>query len=179
MAVFKLFIAQSLDGYIAGEDGSIDWLESWPNPDESDHGYSKFYEQIGTVLMGRGTYEKVLSFKDIPWHYGDCDCIVFTRNKHLAIGSPRTMLLDRIDKKTLANLRKQSKKDLWVVGGGSVIQQFLEFGAIDEMIVSTVPLLIGKGIPLFPEGNYYQGYKTIGIEQFESGITNLHLKKIS
>jgi len=97
MAVFKLFIAQSLDGYIASSDGSIDWLESWPNPDESDHGYQEFYDQIGTVLMGRATYEKVLSFEDIPWHYGDCDCIVFTRQKDLPIGSPRTILLDKID----------------------------------------------------------------------------------
>ncbi|MEM6722582.1 MAG: dihydrofolate reductase family protein [Bacteroidota bacterium] len=179
MAYFKLFIAQSLDGYIASPNGSIDWLEAWPNPDQSDYGYSTFYETIGTVLMGRKTYETVLSFEDIPWHYSDSDCIVFTHQKNLNIGSPRTILLDQIDINILNQLRKQSKKDLWVVGGGQLIRQFLELGAIDEMIISTVPILIGQGLPLFPSGHYYQGFKTIGVQQFESGITNLQLQKIS
>ncbi|WP_269848941.1 dihydrofolate reductase family protein [Methanosarcina horonobensis] len=75
----KLYIACSLDGYIARKDGSIDWLIEYENNSETDYGYSEFYASIGTVLMGRKTYEQVLGFGD--WPYGEKKTYVFTRQK--------------------------------------------------------------------------------------------------
>lgn len=75
----KLYIATSLDGFIAREDGSIDWLTEYENSPATDYGYSEFYASIGTVLMGRKTYEQVLGFGD--WPYGEKNVYVFTRQK--------------------------------------------------------------------------------------------------
>lgn len=75
----KLFIATSIDGYIARKDGTLDWLDAIPNPDQLDYGYYAFYETVDTILMGRKTYEEVLGF-GVDWPYPDCKTYVVSSN---------------------------------------------------------------------------------------------------
>ena len=117
MPEIKLFIATSLDGYIARPDGSIDWLNEIPNPDNSDFGYNDFYAEIDTLVMGRSTYEEVLSF-DVEWPYPDRKCYVVTSKKDLKTPTPNTVLAHELNQEFLETLKKESSRNIWLVGGG-------------------------------------------------------------
>jgi dihydrofolate reductase len=165
----KVYIAASLDGYIAHSDGDIDWLDSVARPDE-DYGYAAFIETIDTVIMGRKTYEKVLSFGgDFP-HAGR-DCYVLTRTKRVSDGQvhffsgPADELLDQIQRKP--------GKDIFIDGGSEAIDLFREKGLIDSYTVSIIPILIGEGIPLFKESNKELPLKLVEATTFDSGLVQL------
>jgi dihydrofolate reductase len=96
MADTVLYIAASLDGYIARQDGSLDWLENLPNPDQTDHGYAAFLDTIGTVVMGRTTYEQVLGFGG-EWPYATMDTKVVTSRKDFNAGTPSTEVVNHLD----------------------------------------------------------------------------------
>ena len=150
MAVNRVFIACSLDGYIADRNGGIDWLSAIPNPDQIDMGYHEFMKGIDALLMGRKTYEKVLSF-GIPWPY-DKPVYVWShtlksipeelKGKVELVRGPVAAVLSVINGKGHFQL---------YIDGGSTIQSFLKENRIDEMIITRIPLLLGGGIPLFGE----------------------------
>ena len=132
----RVYIAASLDGYIAHSDGDIDWLDSVARPDE-DYGYAAFIETIDTVIMGRKTYEKVLSFGG-EFSHADRDCYVLSRTErpsegqiHFYSGSPDN-LLDQI--------RSRPGKDIFIDGGSEAIDLFREKGLSDSY---TPELFIG------------------------------------
>jgi len=119
-----LFIAISLDGYIADEQGSVEWLEQIEG--EGDNGYTDFIEQVDTIFIGRHTYEVIQGF-DMPFPYPDKQCYV-----------PQQL--------------EQSGKHIWLMGGGQLVHEFLQHHWIDEMIITIAPVMLGSGIPLFREG---------------------------
>ena len=144
----SVFIACSLDGYIADRDGGIDWLNAVPNPGQKDLGYIPFMQKIDALLMGRKTFEKVLSF-GIPWPY---EKPVFVWSKtledvpvelygkvELVQGSPREVL-NKINAKSFRQL---------YIDGGKTIQSFLEEDLVDEFILSKIPVILGGGYLLF------------------------------
>lgn len=146
-----VYIATSLDGYIAGEDGEIDWLESFPDPDapESDFGYNAFMEKIDALLMGKNTFEKVLSFGEWPYEKK----VFVLSNSLREIPRDLTSKVEIINGKiqnVLQNLSDIGFKNLYI-DGGRVIQSFLRDNLIDEMYITRLPILLGKGIPLFGE----------------------------
>ncbi|MBI5204563.1 MAG: dihydrofolate reductase [Nitrospirae bacterium] len=164
-----LFIACSLDGFIADEDGRIGWLFH-----DQDYGYKKFYSSIGTVLIGRKTFEQALTFEESP--FSDKKCIVFAREK-------LKKLLPHVEVESdllpcIRNLKKTEKKDIWVVGGSEIISQLLNKGLIDEFIISVHPIAIGKGIPLFKELKKPLDLKFKKQKAFDSGLVQLHYEKI-
>ena len=144
----KVFIACSLDGYIADSDGGIDWLNSVPNPDQKDLGYLSFMEGVDALLMGRLTFEKVLSF-GIPWPY---EKPVFVWSSKLyEIPVELYGKVELIKGKPTELVKKLNEKGYRQVylDGGRTIQAFLEEDLIDEITVSRIPVLLGGGFPLF------------------------------
>lgn len=140
MRKIKLFIASSLDGYIAKEDGDINWL-----PQSANSGYDEFYKTVDTIIMGRKTYEQILTFGKYP--YQDKKSYVFTRNTNAKKDENVEFVFET--EKLVKDLLSSSGKDVWLVGGAELISTFLNFDLIDELILSILPIIIGKGIPLF------------------------------
>ncbi len=142
-----VFIATSLDGFIARPDGSIDWLENLPPTDPpEDHGYADFVARVDTLVMGGGTFEKVMTFPQ--WPYTGLRVIVLSRSlKALPEAFTRKAELHG---GSLAELlpKLQASRGVYV-DGGQVIQSFLRAGLIDETTVTRVPVLLGSGLPLF------------------------------
>ena len=144
-----VYIATSLDGFIADADGGIDWLMNVPNPEGSDFGFSDFMERVDGLIMGRNTYEKVLTFGE--WPYAKK---VFVLSNSLSKVADN--MKDKIEiingnlKEIVGKLKERGFNNLYV-DGGQVIQNFLRENLIDEMIITRVPTLLGGGIPLFGE----------------------------
>ncbi|PWD99692.1 dihydrofolate reductase family protein [Marinilabilia rubra] len=172
MTKIKLFIATSIDGYIAREDGALDWLYAIPNPGQTDHGYADFYKEIDTVIMGRTTYEEILGF-GVEWPYPDCQTYVVTSDEFYEVKTPNTSVLNRLKKKTIEPVKGKSKSNIWVVGGGKIITAFLNLGLIDEMLLSIIPTILGRGIPLFPDAPKETLFELENAETFETGVVNL------
>jgi len=146
MRKLKLYIAISLDGYIAKPDGSVEWLESLPNPEHTDYGYTAFYETVDTLLMGNATY-KVLQGFNIPWPYPGREVYVFTRDHTLA-GNDEVKYVSGDIVTFIQKLKDGNGKDIWLVGGGQVNMVCLQAGLIDEIWVHIMPVVLGEGIPL-------------------------------
>lgn len=141
-----VYIATSLDGFIARKDGGIDWLDNIPNPTNSDYGYSEFIAGIDAHLIGRGTYEIVLGFN--PWPYTKPVFVLSsTLNAPLASGAE---LMCAAPRDAVAALNARGFKNLYV-DGGVTIQGFLREDLIDEMTITRIPVVLGSGLPLFGE----------------------------
>lgn len=135
-----LFIASALDGYIARDNGDIDWL-----PETTASGYDDFIKSVDTVIMGKKTYDQVLTFGDYP--YKDKKSYVLTRNNDYPNDENTEFVHDveKLVKEILAN----SGTNIWLIGGAEVISTFVNLGFVDEIILSIIPIVLGTGIPLF------------------------------
>lgn len=150
MSKCSVFIATSLDGFISRPDGSIDWLNeagAGGAPGE-DYGYERFMSSIDALVMGRNTFEQVLTFDG--WPYGDTPMVVVSRTMHsLPAGAPSTVTLsDDSPEQVVADLVAKSLPNL-SIDGGLTIQSFLAAGLIDEVTITVIPILLGTGKPLF------------------------------
>ncbi|WP_375583235.1 dihydrofolate reductase family protein [Cyclobacterium xiamenense] len=168
MTKIKLYIATSLDGFIAREDGSLDWLDALPNPNQIDHGYADFLKTIDTVIMGKSTYEKILSF-GVDWPYATCHSYILTTDKDFRAKTAKTQVINQINPSMIEQVKAASKKDIWIVGGGITITHFINLGLIDEMILCLLPTILGKGIRLFPNNPKETLLSPIKSELFETG----------
>lgn len=142
-----LYIAMSLDGYIAGENGEIDWLDKF-NDEKVMEKIEKFYERIDTIIMGKATYLKLVN--DIAkdnWPYPGKRCLVLTSD--LTLKDERIEVIHDFKRSYMESLRELGGKDIWLMGGGKTIETFLEEDYIDEYIITVTPTILGKGIPLF------------------------------
>ncbi len=148
MITVHVFIAVSLDGFIARHDGDISWLLQRDDPEE-DHGYTDFIADKDVIVMGRGSYEKVLTFDKWPY-----DRPVIVLSKQLAGSRVPEELKGKLQfsglgpRKLLEDLEEQNFRRVYV-DGGQVIQSFLREGLINDMVITTIPVLIGGGRPLF------------------------------
>lgn len=142
-----VYIATSLDGFIATREGGLDWLDEIPNPEQSDYGYAEFMSSIDAVVMGRNTLEKILTLGEWPYQKP-----VFVLSRTLT--RPPQPLSEKVEiinekiKKLVADLDQRGYSNLYI-DGGQVIQSFLREDLIDEMIITRVPILLGDGVPLF------------------------------
>jgi len=166
MRKIKLLIASSLDGFIARQDGSIDWLFT-----DADYGYSEFLKSVDTVLMGRKTYDKVLTFGEYP--YKDKKNYVFSQNP----GAKRRhngveFIADMVE--FGRDLAKSDGKDIWLVGGSDIISIFLNSALIDEIILSIHPIVLAKCIPLFRNIQRQLNLKLTKSISYESGLIQSH-----
>lgn len=144
----KVFIAASIDGYIADKDGKIDWLHAIPNPDHNDMGYNQFISTVDAIVMGRITFETVMGF-DMDWPY---EIPVFVLSRTLK--SVPESLTDKVHlvqgtlDEIAQTIYEQGYSDLYI-DGGTTIQGFLKEDLIDQLIITTIPVLLGGGSPLF------------------------------
>jgi len=142
-----IYIATSIDGYIAREDGSIDWLMDLPNPEKSDYGFSEFLKRMDGIIIGRKTFETVLGFN--PWPYTKPVFVLSTTLKELPDGfSGKAEIVKGELNNIIDSLKKKGISNLYI-DGGKTIQSFLKEDLIDEMIITRIPILLGSGIPLF------------------------------
>ena len=176
MNSIKLYIASTIDGFIAREDGSLVWLEELPNPNQIDYGYSDFYATIDKVVIGRKTYEEVLGF-GVDWPYEDCTTYMVTSKEDYQPKTNNTEVIHKVDQDTINRIKSAGEKDVWVIGGGLIITEFLYLGAIDKMILCVIPTILGSGIPLFPNHPKETKFNLVKAEPFETGAVILTYKK--
>jgi dihydrofolate reductase len=164
----SVYIAVSLDGYIATPDGGVAWLERIPNPSGSDFGWSAFLSDIDAIVMGRRTYETVLSFGE--WPYAK-PVFVLSDSLHELPDelSGRVELLRGEAESVTADLGARGYGRLYV-DGGVTVQRFLAADRIDELILTRVPVLLGEGIPLFASLPAPLTFRHAGTETFENGL---------
>lgn len=144
-----VYIATSLDGYIARKDGNLDWLMESPNPDNSDYGFSAFLGRIDGLLMGRNTFETVLEFD--PWPYPKPVFVLSESMKKVPEGYEKKAQLVKGDLKDVIKSLNGDGISKIYVDGGKTIQSFLEQDLVDELIITRVPIILGSGIPLFAD----------------------------
>ena len=141
-----VYVGTSLDGFIARKDGDIDWLVKYQNKEVHDS-YNEFISRIDAMVIGRGTYEKVLSFPE--WPYEKKVFVLSTSLKQISgILNEKATLVAMKPAALLNYLSDKGFSNIYV-DGGKVIQSFLKEDLIDELIITRVPELIGTGIPLF------------------------------
>lgn len=144
----KVFIATSIDGYIADSEGGIDWLNSIPNPNNDDMGYNDFMNSIDALIMGRITFETVCSF-DIEWPYEKPVFVLSNSLKSIPKEyEGKVFLVQGGLKDVVDEVKKKGYNNLYI-DGGKTIQSFLKEDLIDEMTISIIPIVLGNGIPLF------------------------------
>jgi dihydrofolate reductase len=163
--IASVFIGTSLDGFIARRDGSFDFL---PADNVEDHGYEAFIATVDTLVIGRKTYETVLSFGE--WPYGTKRVVVLSTSAldlTAAKGAAEQMSGEPAD--ILARLEATGSRSLYV-DGGLTIQRFLRAGLIQRLIVTRVPVLIGEGIPLFGPLEQDMRLRHVGTRTYASGL---------
>ncbi|SFM30850.1 dihydrofolate reductase family protein [Methanolobus profundi] len=159
-----LLITCSLDGFIAAEDGNVDWLIG-----EEEYDFDTFLEGVETLLMGHKTYQQVLGFG--KWPYSGKETYVFT-NEHMDQEDGKvTFSNDPVG--TTEDLMLGTGGAIWVVGGASVISQLLNSGLINEFRITIQPVILGKGIPLFREIKKSIKLELKGTQEFGSGLVEL------
>lgn len=150
MTKCSVFIATSLDGYISRVDGSIDWLNEANDlvPNGEDLGYKQFISSVDAIVMGRSTFEQVLSFGD--WPYGSIPVVVLSRKlQSLPDDLPSTVSLSDEEPAALAHRLSIEGLQHLYIDGGLTVQSFLAAGLIDEITITMIPILLGEGKPLF------------------------------
>ncbi|MCJ8345756.1 dihydrofolate reductase family protein [bacterium] len=164
-----VFIAASIDGYIADKNGAIDWLHSIPNPEASDMGFLDHFERIDALLMGRKTLEVVCSL-DVEWPYSKPVFVL----SHSMTSIPqayqdKVFLVKGPLKDILKDLKNKGYKNLYI-DGGVTIQNFLKEDLIDEMVITTIPILLGGGSPLFGDLTEALNFKHIKAKRYADAI---------
>ncbi len=161
-----LFIASSLDGYIAAKDESLEWL--FEVEGEGDNGFSEFYDTVDTVLMGKKTYDWVMKQEIEEFPYKNKECYVFTRSSYKDTENVKFV---NDDIKNFENkLKNKVGNNIWVAGGGELLNSFIQEDLVDEFIITIAPTIIGNGIPLFKEGNHQLDLSLKGTKKFNQFI---------
>lgn len=161
-----LFIAQSLDGYIATKEDSLDWL--FKVEGEGDNGYSEFYETVDTILIGKRTYDWIMEQEKGQFPYLNNDCYVFSRSPFDDTNEVKFVNEDIVN--FTKDLKKEEGENIWIVGGGDILHTFLMEKLVDELIVTVAPTIIGEGIPLFKAGNYQLDLTFVGTRTFNQFV---------
>jgi dihydrofolate reductase len=172
-----MFIASSLDGFIAREDGSIDWLFT-----DNDYGYQEFYQSVDAVIMGRKTFEKGLELGCGINPTKDKKNYIFSRDQRPSNGKEKDDDDDDDEVEFVGHdiiefverLVNSSGKDIWLVGGSEIISLLLKANLLHDIILSIHPKILGKGIPLFKNIRKEMNLKLINCNAYDSGLIQLH-----
>ena len=162
----SVFIATSLDGFIAREDGGLDWL---PPDGGEPHGYDEFMATVDALVMGRKTFETVLTFDS--WPFGQKPVVVLTSRPNDLAAPPGAVceMMAATPQEVVARLATRGMKHLYI-DGGVTIQRFLEAGLIQRVIITRVPVLLGSGIPLFGPLSREIRFEHVATRSYPSGL---------
>ncbi len=166
----SVFIALSLDGFIARGDGRIDWLSVVERAGE-DYGYARFMDSVDAIVFGRKTYETALGFD--AWPYAGKRCVVLTHQQRTARHG-ETFHAGALD--ALVDALGAAGVKRVYVDGGTVIRQFLAAGLVDDMTLSIVPILLGEGIPLFGATERETRLDLVASRGLDSGLVQLEYR---
>ncbi len=181
MSLVRYYAAQSLDGYIAEADDSIDWLTGYEgsfegaDSDEKMAGYDAFYEGIGALVMGSVTYGWVLDNVE-RWPYeGKPTWVLSSRETRTPPGDDADVrIVDARPRDLIDELRAAAgENDIWIVGGGNVASQFADDGLLDRVEVTVVPVVLGGGKPLFDDRLRGGAMQLLSVSSFSSGMVGL------
>ena len=164
-------IATSADGYVARSDGGLEWLTERPAP-KGFYGLPEFERSTGARILGRKTFDWGLEmgapYRASSTHY------VFSRNPPPASVPAGVQFVSESIRTFAERVRTQAGKDAWLMGGGEIIGAFLDEDAIDEFIITVVPIFIGEGIPLLGPRHREVALGLLGVRQFPDGVVQLH-----
>ena len=168
-----VYIATSIDGFIADAKGSIEWLNTVPNPKGNDMGWSDFLKQIDAVIMGRKTFDTVIGF-GVEWPY-PVPVFVLSKTMHKV---PKDLInkveiLQGSPKEVTQQVRNQGHNNIYI-DGGETIKQFLQEDMIDELIITKIPVLLGEGISLFTSLKEQQFYSLKETKVFLNQLVQMH-----
>ncbi len=164
-----LYIACSLDGYIAKPNDDLSFLYL-VQQENQDYGYADFVSTIDTVILGRKTYDWVMG--QVPeFPHADKSTYVITRSARPSVG--KTQFYTGNLKELILKLKKESGKNIFIDGGAEVVTTLLKEKLIDELIISYIPILLGTGTALFKEGRPEQLLKFVSVKSFDKGLVQV------
>jgi dihydrofolate reductase len=167
-----LYIATSLDGYIAKPNDDLSFL-SIVHQDGEDYGYADFLKSVDTVILGRKTYDWVMTqVPDFP--HADKESYVITRTPQPRIN--KTIFYTGDLKELVLRLKREQGKNIFIDGGAEIVNELLKQKLIDEFIISVIPILVGNGTRLFKDGRPEQKLKLADIKKYDIGLTQFHYK---
>jgi dihydrofolate reductase len=161
-----LYIATSLDGYIATEDDSLEWL--FKTEGEGDNGYFDFYNTVDTILIGRRTYDWIIEQEKGEFPYKNKKCYVFSKSEKDINENVEFVNQDVVE--FTNKIKKMDGGNIWLVGGGGLLNSFIKERLVDEFIITISPTLIGRGIPLFKKNDFELELKLKGMRRFNQFV---------
>lgn len=168
-----LYIASSIDGYIAKPNDNLDFL-SIVEQEGQDYGYAEFIKTVDAVIVGRKTYDKVIAMGfDFP--HADKDAYIITRKPRPTIGSVKFYTGNL--KSLVTKLKSKNGKNIFCDGGAEIVNELLKHNLIDEFIISLIPILLGNGTKLFKDNRPEQELELVSTKQFDKGLIQLHYKR--
>lgn len=168
MAVIRGYIAASLDGFIADRDGGIDWLKPY---EELDLGFGDFIENVSVTVMGRNTYEQILSLGG-GWPYERQHTIVVT-SRSMKDAPPHITAWHRGIPALAGHLRALKSGEVWIVGGAMLQSALVDLGALDRLELFVMPVLLGKGLPLFRRLVHQRTATLASAQRLAGGVAKL------
>lgn len=172
----EVFIATSLDGFIARPDGDIAWLVDRPVPEGEDFGYARFMDGVGAIVMGRRSYDKVLTFREWPY---PVPVVVLSRHPDTVAIPPhlsgRVRASAMPPRALMAELGGQGVSRVYV-DGGQVIRAFLAEGLIARLIVTLIPVLLGEGRPLWGHGSGDISLNLVAARHWPNGFAQVEYR---
>ena len=167
---FHVYMAQSLDGFIADAAGGVDWLKPYDGGDEFE--YTAFIASIDTIVMGRRSYEQILPFGD--WPYPNQRTIVLSSTALAGqTPTPNTETYSGPVGDLAARLVGEDRGNVWILGGADTVMRFLKAGKVDAMALFIMPELLGDGVRMFPNGGVSTGVTLIEHKLYPCGVMRL------
>jgi dihydrofolate reductase len=171
------YMGMSLDGHIAGPNGDLGWLEFVPIPEGDDLGFAEFMERIDAVVMGRTTFETLIGF-GCGWHYSAPGIILsttmttapdaFAEHVRFASGSPAAII----------DLAREQGFETLYIDGGDTVQRFLRDDLLDEIIITSIPILLGGGTRLFGDLASPLGFELVGSSVQAGQLVRRHYRRM-
>jgi dihydrofolate reductase len=169
-----LYIACSLDGYIAKPGDNLDFLSIVEKKDE-DYGYAEFIAGIDTVILGRKTYDWIM--KHVPqFVHADKETFVITRTPKESAGSTHFYAGDL--SALITTLKSKPGKHVFIDGGAEIVDACLQHDLLDEIIISYIPVLVGDGVRLFKDGRPEQRLELVSSKSFDTGLVQVHYRRM-
>ena len=163
------YVAMSIDGFIADKNGGVGWLESLPQTGD-DYGYGRLLSNTDALIMGRKTYEQVISFGE--WPYADKLTWVMT-SQPLVSDRDDVMITHQSPADVITEIGERGLGQIWLVGGGLLAKAFHDQSLISEYIISVIPYLLGEGVPLFALGAQETPLTLTSAETYDSGVVQM------
>jgi dihydrofolate reductase len=172
----SVYIATSIDGFIADKNGGIDWLQMVVNPENSDLGYNNFIEQIDAIVMGRNTFETVCGF-DIDWPYKIPVFVLSNSLDELPNEyKDKAYLVKGTLQEVLSTIHQKDCFRLYI-DGGATVQSFLKEDLIDDLIITSIPIILGDGIRLFSSFNLQLPFELESSDVLINQLVQSHYKR--